>query len=64
TALSVLGVRILLQNTERYVGNYAPGLGPFLLANLLVFLTAAIAIGRQSWNVTKVNPSEMLRNTE
>ncbi len=64
TALSFIGVRVLLQEVERYVGNYAPGLGPFLLANLLVFLTAAIAIGRQSWNVTKVNPSEMLRNTE
>ena len=64
TALSFIGVRVLLQEAERYVGNYAPGLGPFLLANLLVFLTAAIAIGRQSWNVTKVNPSEMLRNTE
>ncbi len=64
TAVSFLGVRLLLQEAERFVGNYAPGLGPFLLANLLVLLTAAIAIGRQSWNVTKVNPSEMLRNTE
>jgi len=64
TALSVLGVFVLLQNFEKYIGNSAPGIGPFLLANLLVFLTAAIAVGRQSWKVTKVNPSEMLRNTE
>jgi len=64
TALSVLGVLVLLQNFEKYIGNSAPGLGPFLLANLLVFLTAAIAVGRQSWNVTKVSPAEMLKNTE
>ncbi|MCI0692153.1 ABC transporter permease [candidate division KSB1 bacterium] len=64
TALSVISVRLLLQEAERYVGNYAPGLGPFFLANLIVFLTAAIAVGRQSWNVTKVNPAEMLKNTE
>ncbi|MCG3120603.1 MAG: hypothetical protein ALAOOOJD_03371 [bacterium] len=64
TALSFIGVRLLLQGAERFVGSYAPGPGPFLLANLLVLLTAAIAIGRQSWNVTKVNPAEMLRNTE
>jgi hypothetical protein len=41
-----------------------PGLGPFLLANVIVLLTAAIAIGKQSWNVTKVNPAEMLKNRE
>jgi ABC-type antimicrobial peptide transport system permease subunit len=64
TALSVLGVLVLLQNFEKYIGNSAPGIGPFLLANLLVLLTAAIAVGRQSWKVTKVNPAEMLRNTE
>lgn len=64
TALSVLGVLVLLQNFEKYIGNSGPGIGPFLFANLLVLLTAALAVGRQSWNVTKVNPSEMLRNTE
>jgi putative ABC transport system permease protein len=64
TALSFLGVRVLLQEAERFVGNYAPGLGPFFLANLIVLLTAAIAVGRQSWNVTKVNQAEMLKNTE
>lgn len=64
TALSFIGVRLLLQEAERFVGSYTPGLGPFVLANFVVFLTAAIAIGRQSWNVTRVNPAEMLRNTE
>ena len=64
TALSFLGTRLLLNEVERFVGSYTPGLGPFLLANLIVLLTAALAIGRQSWNVTKVNPAAMLRNTE
>lgn len=64
TVLSFLGTRLLLNEVERFVGSYTPGLGPFLLANLIVLLTAALAIGRQSWNVTKVNPAAMLRNTE
>lgn len=64
TVLSVFGVGLLLQNLEEYIGNTAPGFGSFLLANLVVLLTAALAVGRQSWNVTKVNPSAMLRNTE
>ncbi len=64
TVLSLLGIRVLLQNLEQFVGNYLPGVGPFLLANLLVFLTAAVAVGRQSWNVAKVNLSEVLKNNE
>lgn len=64
TALSFAGTRLLLQEVERFVGSYMPGFGPFLLANVLVLLTAAIAIGKQSWNVTRVNPATMLRNTE
>jgi putative ABC transport system permease protein len=64
TALSFIGTRLLLQEVERFVGSYMPGLGPFLLANVIVLLTAAIAIGKQSWNVTKVNPAEMLKNRE
>lgn len=64
TALCFLGIKVLLQNLEQFVGNYAPGVAPFLLANVLVLLTAAIAVGRQSWNVTKVNLSEVLKNRE
>jgi putative ABC transport system permease protein len=64
TVLSFAGTRLLLQQAEVFVGSYMPGLGPFLLANLVVLLTAALAIGKQSWNVTRVNPAEMLRNTE
>ncbi len=64
TALSFVATRLLLREAEPFVGNYAPGLAPFLLANLIVLLTAALAIGRQSWNMTRVNPAAMLRNVE
>lgn len=64
TALSFAGTRLLLQQAEPFVGNYMPGLAPFLLANVLVLLTAAIAVGRQSWNVTRVNLSAVLKNPE
>jgi hypothetical protein len=64
TTLSFVGIRVLLLNAEEFIGKYAPGLAPFLLANLLVFATAAIAVGRQSWNVAKVNLSEVLKNSE
>ncbi|NUO80579.1 ABC transporter permease [candidate division KSB1 bacterium] len=64
TALSFLGTRVLLQNIEQFVGTYKPGFAPFLLANVLVLLTAAFAVGRQSWNLTKVNLAEVLKNKE
>ncbi|MGH7494129.1 MAG: ABC transporter permease [bacterium] len=64
TALSLLGIRVLLQNIEQFTGKYVPGVGPFLLANLLVLFTAAAAVGRQSWNVTKVSLAEVLKNNE
>jgi predicted lysophospholipase L1 biosynthesis ABC-type transport system permease subunit len=64
TALSFIGILVLLQNVEQFIGNYQPGMGPFLLANLLVLLTAMAAVGRQSWNMTKVNLSEVLKNNE
>lgn len=64
TALSVFGIQILLQNVERFTGSFRPGVAPFLLANLLVLLTAAAAVGRQSWNVAKVSLAEVLKNNE
>jgi ABC-type antimicrobial peptide transport system permease subunit len=64
TVLSFLGIRVLLQNVEDFTGPFRPGLAPFLLANLVVLLTAAIAVGRQSWNVAKVNLAEVLKNKE
>lgn len=64
TALSFLAIKVLLQNLEQFVGNYAPGAAPFVLANVLVLLTATIAVGRQSWNVTRVSLSEVLKNPE
>jgi ABC-type lipoprotein release transport system permease subunit len=64
TALSLLAIKVLLHNIEQFVGKYTPGFVPFLLANVLVLLTAAAAVGRQSWNLTKVNLAEVLKNKE
>ncbi len=64
TAITFIGVRLLLQNVEQFTGPFQPGLAPFLLANVIVLLTAAVAVGRQSWNVAKVNLSEVLKNNE
>ncbi len=64
TALSVFGIQALLQNVERFTGSFRPGVSPFFLANLLVLLTAAVAVGRQSWNVAKVSLAEVLKNSE
>lgn len=64
TVLSFAATRLLLREAAPFIGNYAPGLAPFLLANVLVLLTAAIAVGRQSWNVTRVNLSAVLKNPE
>jgi hypothetical protein len=49
---------------EHYVGAYRPGIVPFLLANLLVFATAAVAIGRHSWQLARVQLAEVLKNNE
>jgi putative ABC transport system permease protein len=64
TTLSFVGIRLLLLNAEEFIGKYAPGIAPFLLANLLVFATAAIAVGRQSLQVAKVNLAVALKNVE
>ena len=64
TALAFAGLRVLLQYGEQFVGNYAPGFAPFLLANVLVFLTATLVVWRQSWNVAKVNLSQVLKHAE
>ncbi len=64
TVLSAIGIHILFQNVEQFTGSFRPGVASFLLANLLVLLTAAIAVGRQSWNVAKANLTAVLKNSE
>ena len=61
TAICWGAMQVLLPMVKEYIGNLTLGIIPFLLANLLVFLTAIIAIGSQSYNLTKVAPADALR---
>jgi putative ABC transport system permease protein len=64
TTLSFVGFRLILHNLEDYFGPYRPGILPFLIANLLVFTTAAFAIGQHSWRLAQVQLAEVLKNSE
>jgi hypothetical protein len=64
TALSIVGIQALLGQVRQFTGDFTPGAVPFVLANLIIFMTAAVAVGRQSWNVATINLSEVLKNNE
>lgn len=64
TALSAVGIQALLGQVRQFTGNFTPGTAPFVLANIIIFITAAVAVGRQSWNVATINLSEALKNNE
>lgn len=64
TGLCFTGFQLIFNKMERFVGSYRPGATPFLLANLLVLATAALAIGRQSWQLARVKLAESLKNNE
>ena len=62
TGLCFGGTQLIIASFEEYVGNMNLGVWPYLLANFLVFLMAAIAIGGQSYKLARVAPGENLRN--
>ncbi|MVM38723.1 FtsX-like permease family protein [Spirosoma sp. HMF3257] len=62
--ICVLGIKLLLQNTQEFTGSFQPGIGWFLLANTVVFITAAIAVGTQSWKMANVKLSNVLKNND
>ncbi|MBX7152031.1 ABC transporter permease [bacterium] len=64
TTLSVVGIQLLLSQVKQFTGNFSPGLMPFVMANAIIFVTAGIAVSRQSWNVATINLSEVLKNSE
>jgi ABC-type antimicrobial peptide transport system permease subunit len=64
TALCYFVFQLVLNQLDQFVGTYRPGILPFLLANLLVFVTAALAIGQHSWRLAKVQLGEVLKNSE
>jgi len=59
--VAFIGIRLVLQQTQEFTGSFQPGLLPFLTANVIVFLTAALAVGIQSWKVANVQLAEVLR---
>ena len=64
TTLCFVGFRLIFNNMEHYVGDYRPGIALFLLADLLVFATAAAAIGRHSWRLARVQLAAVLKNND
>lgn len=64
TVLGLVGAHLIFSNLEHYTGTYQPGIMPFILANALVFATAAVAIGRQSWQLAQARLAEVLKNNE
>ena len=57
-----LGIQLVLKQMEEFTGEMQLGVAPYLIANLLVFLTAAIAVGGQSWKLARTAPVERLRS--
>lgn len=61
TIISYVGIKLILNSLKEYTGELDPGIFPFLLANLIVLFTAVIAVGRQSYKITNVSLSDVLR---
>lgn len=64
TGISYLGVRLLLDAAQEFTGTYHPGIAPFIAANLIVLITAAVAVGRQTWKIAHVQLSTVLKNSD
>ena len=64
TTLCFVSFQLIFTQLEHFIGSYRPGIAPYFLANLLVFATAAIAIGRHSLQLARVKLAETLKNNE
>ncbi len=62
TGISWIGAQLVFKDVEAYIGVVELGISPYIVGNLLVFLTAIIAIGAQSYQLTKIAPADALRN--
>ncbi len=61
TGLCWIGMQTLLYTSREHLGDIQFGIMPYLLANLLVFLTACIAVSRQSYMLATVDPANSLK---
>jgi putative ABC transport system permease protein len=57
-------VQLAISQAQDFIGNYQPKILSYVLANLIVFCTAAIAVGHQSWKVANVQLSHSLKNND
>ncbi len=62
TGICSVGAQLVFNDVEAYVGVVELGIMPYIVGNTLVFITAIIAIGGQSYLLTKVAPADALRN--
>lgn len=59
-----LWARWVLANTQAFTGAFQLSAWPFVVANVLVLLTAAVAVARQSLQLANVRLAETLKNTD
>ena len=64
TTLCYVSFQVVFNKMEQFTGSYRPGIFTFLIADLLVLITAAAAIGRHSWQLSQVQLAEVLKNSD
>lgn len=62
TGICWVGAQLVFKDVEQYIGVVELGLTPYVVGNLLVFITAGIAVGGQSYQLIKITPADALRN--
>ena len=62
TGICWVGAQFGFKAVEAYIGTVELGIIPYVVGNGLVFLTAIIAVGAQSYQLTKIAPADALRN--
>lgn len=62
TMICFTGFKALANSLEEYTGAMNLGPAPYLLAHLLVFLAAGLAVGGQSYRLARMSPVEPLRS--
>lgn len=62
TVIGFSAIALLIRQLKSYVGDFNPGVSPYLAAATLVLLAAAAAVARQSWATTRIALADTLRD--
>jgi ABC-type antimicrobial peptide transport system permease subunit len=62
TGICFVGIQLMASQAADFIGDARPGFLPYLIANLLVFLVAGVAVSWQSLRLARVVPAETLRS--